>query len=330
MGGIHRHLDLELIGKIAAVFPQGTVLLLGPVQTDVSRLAAFSNIRFEGKKEFSELPHYIRECDVCMVPYALNDYTRTVLPTKINEYHAMGKPVVCTSLPEVRAFNPDQLIYIGATHDEFLAHLQSALKEDPSRERARIQSARNNSWPVIIDRMSVKINEALQRKKNGASDKWHEIFVEKYRRSRLKIVKAGLMAVLLWGVIFYTSMSETYIMKTLSMSLGVPFESIILEDQAKNTYENVSFSNQLLNQFGWQKIILVSSPYHMRRASLVFNRVASDKEIICSPVPDSTFYHHGGRDKNGGRIWKQIRPKQLRALLHEHIAIVYYWLKGYI
>ncbi len=119
-------------------------------------------------------------------------------------------------------------------------------------------------------------------------------------------------------------------MKALAVSLGVPSDTIILEDRAANTYENVKFSGRILSERGWKKIILISSPYHMRRASLVFRKIAHDKEVIYSPVLDSQFYHHGGMDEKGRKIWKQINLKQINGIIHEYIAICYYWLKGYI
>jgi uncharacterized SAM-binding protein YcdF (DUF218 family) len=122
---------------------------------------------------------------------------------------------------------------------------------------------------------------------------------------------------------------EPLIMKALAISLGVPEEAIILEDKAKNTYENVNFTKKILASKGWNKILLVSSPYHMQRVSLVIKKVAQGIKIIYTPIPKSRFYSHNIRSSNRRR-WKQVKVQQIRGLVHEYLGIIYYWWKGYI
>ena len=98
-------------------------------------------------------------------------------------------------------------------------------------------------------------------------------------------------------------------MKALAMSLGVPEEAIILEDKAKNTYENVMFTKEILDSREWDKILLVSSPYHMRRVSLVVKKIAPEIKCIYRPMPESRFYRHGVGPE-GKRVWKQIKLQQ--------------------
>ena len=81
------------------------MVFVGPLQTDVSELKRYNNIFLLGKKDFSMLPAYINEFTVGIIPYVKSEYTETVFPTKLNEYHAMGKPVVSTDIPEVVSFN---------------------------------------------------------------------------------------------------------------------------------------------------------------------------------------------------------------------------------
>jgi uncharacterized SAM-binding protein YcdF (DUF218 family) len=101
---------------------------------------------------------------------------------------------------------------------------------------------------------------------------------------------------------------------------GVPADAILLETAAANTYENVRFTRTLLAERGWRRILLVSSPYHMRRATMTWKRVAPDIDVIASPVEESQFYAH----ERGASL------EQLRGLLHEVAAIVVYWWKGWI
>ena len=109
-------------------------------------------------------------------------------------------------------------------------------------------------------------------------------------------------------------------MRLFAISMGVPEKDILLEQKANSAYENVIFSKEILDKNGWDSILLVSSPYNMRRAFLVFNKWGKDIEVIYAPVQNSQFY-----DRSRG-----VRLEQLRAIAHEYLGIVYYFVKGYI
>jgi len=124
--------------------------------------------------------------------------------------------------------------------------------------------------------------------------------------------------------------SETSMMKNLAMSLGVPEEAITLEERAKNTYENVEFTKEILVKNNWQDILLISSPYHMLRASLVFNKVAKEIKVCYTPAPKSIFYSRRQIGSNGKKSLRQINIRQIHGILHEYMGIVYYFWKGNI
>lgn len=109
-------------------------------------------------------------------------------------------------------------------------------------------------------------------------------------------------------------------MKLIALSAGVAERNIILEQKANSTYENAKFTKEIINDFNWDSILLVSSPYNMRRASLVFKKIDKDLKIIYTPVANPQFYIRDGKIK-----WEQIR-----AIGHEYLGIVYYFVKGYI
>jgi uncharacterized SAM-binding protein YcdF (DUF218 family) len=109
-------------------------------------------------------------------------------------------------------------------------------------------------------------------------------------------------------------------MRALAVSLGVPGSSIILEENAGNTYENVIFSRDILNKKGWKDAILISSPYHMLRVSLVCKKAAPDIHFFYAPISSSIFY---GDEK-------AVQIKHILAIFHEYLGIVYYYVKGYI
>jgi len=122
---------------------------------------------------------------------------------------------------------------------------------------------------------------------------------------------------------------EPMLMKALAVSLGVPESAIILEDKAGNTYYNVMFTKEILNKKGWRRVLLVSSPYHMRRVALVAKKIAPQIEIIYTPLPHSLFYSHG-IDSEGRRLFKQANLEQIEGVIHEYLGILLYWRKGWI
>ena len=118
---------------------------------------------------------------------------------------------------------------------------------------------------------------------------------------------------------FVFAFEEAEVMRGLAMANGVPPEAILLETNATNTYENVVLSNKILSANGWKRILLVSSPYHMRRAVMTWRRSAPGVRVIATPVPISQFYLRDGAPSF----------EQLRGLLQEYAAIALYWWRGW-
>ena len=398
IGGIHRHIDFDLIYYIARAHPEWSIVLVGPIQTDIGKNSWLKNIFLLGKKDFLDLPGYIGEFDVGIIPYNISGYTATVFPTKLNEYHAMGKPVVSTDIPEVVNFNAknENLVSIAKTAEEFTECLRNAIQDkDEKLKTMRVNSARKNSWEVRIEEMSIFIEDALNKKLKYAVN-WQERLLKIYKFSREKITKACVAALCFYLVLFYTPLvwfmaaplkiiqapqksdcivvfaggvgesgkpgqgyeervqyavelykkgyaknilfssgytyvfEEPLVMKALAVSLGVLEDAIILDDRAKNTYENVKFTKDILEKHGWGNILLISSPYHMLRSQLVFNKIARAIKAIYTPMPNSLFYAHQGKDADGKRIWKRINLRQINGILHEYLGIIYYWWRGWV
>src|SRR5439155_15345336 len=113
---------------------------------------------------------------------------------------------------------------------------------------------------------------------------------------------------------------EAEVMKELAIANGVPASAIVLEQSAKNTHENVLFTDAILREHGWKKILLVSSPYHMRRAMLTWRRAAPEVMVIPEPVQRSQFYLR----ERGPSL------DQIRGIAQEYAAIAAYWWRGWI
>jgi uncharacterized SAM-binding protein YcdF (DUF218 family)/glycosyltransferase involved in cell wall biosynthesis len=146
----------------------------------------------------------------------------------------------------------------------------------------------------------------------------------------VELYKKGYATYILFSSGYSYVFNEPIIMKALAVSLGVPEGAVVLENNAHRTYENVKLSKEILNKKNWNKILLISSPYHMRRVSLVFNKIAKTTKVIYTPVPNSLFYAHPERDANGKKIWKRINIEQIKGIVHEYLGIIYSLWKGWI
>jgi glycosyltransferase involved in cell wall biosynthesis len=168
VGGLHRHIDFELLTACARARPLWSWVCVGTVQAATGDLAALPNVFLLGRKPHPELVSYIRCFDVCIVPYTHNPYTDTVVPTKIKEYLAVGKPVVSTELPTVRDFNEQHrvLLTARARPDDFLRAIEQALSlpTDAATTARRRTVALKEDWQARLESMSTLIQGALQVK----------------------------------------------------------------------------------------------------------------------------------------------------------------------
>jgi len=102
--------------------------------------------------------------------------------------------------------------------------------------------------------------------------------------------------------------------------LEVPPSAILTATDVQHTLDYVLAVGAQAQQQDWEEILLVTSPYHSRRADLTFRRNTPNLKVIHAPVPRSAYYAHR---------WG-IRWRQLKSLLHELAALLYYKLRGWI
>jgi uncharacterized SAM-binding protein YcdF (DUF218 family)/glycosyltransferase involved in cell wall biosynthesis len=388
VGGVHRFVDQDLIVAVADGLPHASVVLVGPLQTDVGALRRRRNVHLLGARPHRDVPAYIKAFDVALVPYRLGEYTANVYPTKLNEYLAMGTPVVATDLPEIRRFNGDHedVVSVAGTADGFVGAVRAAVAAGGEGAARRIAVARENSWETRIEGMSGLLEAALERRRTRGSQ-WREALSRSYRRARRRIAQTAAVLVGLYVLLFHSpavwyaaeplklaedpraaqaivvfaggvgesgkagggyqervkaavdlyragfapylvlssgykaAFREAEIMRDLAVSHGVPAEAIVLETQAINTYENVQRVDAILRPRGWSEILLVSSPYHMRRAVGTWRKLAPDVRVI--PVTSkSVFYSHRPRD--GASL------EQIGGLVHEYLGVAAYWWRGWL
>lgn len=160
-GVLDERLDRDLIAGIANLRPQYHFVLLGPVvKIEPSSLPQTRNIHYLGQKSYAELPQYLGGWDVAMLPFARNDATRYISPTKTPEYLAGGRPVVSTSITDVvRPYGDLGLCRIADTPEEFAQAIDAALTEDPiARQQTADTLLATMSWDATWQAMSEHID----------------------------------------------------------------------------------------------------------------------------------------------------------------------------
>jgi glycosyltransferase involved in cell wall biosynthesis len=167
-GVIDERLDLALLERIARERPDWSLVMLGPVvKIDPSTLPQLPNIHYLGQKRYEELPVYLANWDVAMMPFALNESTRFISPTKTLEYLAGGKPVVSTRIRDVvRPYAESGLVQV-ADSDNFVASIQRALAGDALPNLAEVDAyLARTSWRQTWGQMSALIDSARQAKES--------------------------------------------------------------------------------------------------------------------------------------------------------------------
>ncbi len=159
-GVIDERIDLELVDALAAAYPGATVAMIGPVvKIDEALLPRRANIAYLGKRTYDELPALLAGIDVALMPFALNEHTQNISPTKTLEYFAAGRPVVSTAVPDVVADHGD-VVYVARDRAEFIAMVDRARCSDDARAHRAAEKARAATWDAIAAAMRADLAAA--------------------------------------------------------------------------------------------------------------------------------------------------------------------------
>ncbi len=330
---------------------------------------------------------YIAAFDAALIPYVRNRFTDHVYPAKLNEYLAIGAPVVSTSILEVTAFREEHgpIVAIADTPEAYCAAIADEIAHDDSTRRARRRAiAAANTWAHSLEGMSELISARLEQLARERAKGWQGLMRRVLRRTYARAMQVGFAAVLLYVLIFESplmwwlarplvvsqppqradaivvlaggvgetgrpgtstferartaaalyqhgwskaivlvsgfrsSVYEANDMQLFLTSLGIPNDAMVREERGVDTHRYALHVAEQMQARRWSSALLISSPYHMRRAMLTFKRRAPHLRLIPTPVVDSSFYAH-----RRGITWEQ-----LRALGHEAAGIGYYWWRG--
>jgi UDP-galactopyranose mutase len=167
-GVIDERLDIELLDAVASLRPDWQFVMIGPVvKIDPAALPRRANIHYLGMKSYEELPAYLSGWDVALLPFARNESTRFISPTKTPEYLAAGRPVVSTSIRDVvRPYGQERLARIADTPAEFVEACEAALAEDAPERQERVDAfLAQTSWDDTWASMSALIDGAVAQRR---------------------------------------------------------------------------------------------------------------------------------------------------------------------
>ncbi len=162
-GVIDERIDYALLERLAREFPEGSIAMVGPfAKVDPDTLPEAPNLHWLGQRRYEELPALVKGFDVCLMPFALNEATRFINPTKTLEYMAAGKPIVSTAVPDVlRQFVP--IVEVAKDHDAFVDAVARAWQAPCAELIGRgIERAQRATWGAIVASMRGHVLDAFR------------------------------------------------------------------------------------------------------------------------------------------------------------------------
>ncbi|HVY25129.1 MAG TPA: glycosyltransferase family 1 protein [Polyangiaceae bacterium] len=164
-GVIDERMDLVLLEQVARLRPDWQLVMIGPVvKIDERELPRLPNIHYLGAKSYAELPNYLAGWDVALMPFAKNEATRFISPTKTPEYLAAGKPVVSTSIRDVvRPYSVRGLAHIADTPLDFVAACSACLADEGERFLRRVDAFLSHlSWDQTWSEMEALMERVVE------------------------------------------------------------------------------------------------------------------------------------------------------------------------
>jgi glycosyltransferase involved in cell wall biosynthesis len=165
-GVVDERIDLGLIDSLAEARPDWSLVIVGPVvKIDPATLPRRPNIHWLGQQDYRLLPALVASWDVCLMPFALNEHTRFISPTKTLEYLAADKPVVSTRVNDVVAMYAE-VVSLAESPQAFLAACEALLRETQDEAAERLQRSRacvaRYSWDASAEQVRGWLREAMR------------------------------------------------------------------------------------------------------------------------------------------------------------------------
>ena len=160
-GVIDERIDLDLVRESAARLPDVSFVMIGPLaKIEDGDLPKARNIHYLGMKSYEELPGYLKAFDVAMMPFALNDATKFISPTKTLEYMAAGKPIISTRIKDV-VRDYSHCVELVATSEDFCNGITKIRDLESGRSSHYTEILKNTSWDATAAKMNTIIKNFM-------------------------------------------------------------------------------------------------------------------------------------------------------------------------
>lgn len=147
-GAVAHWFAWEKVCCLAKKFPECDIVIVGDVTEHRDKLEKHQNIKLLGEKPYKELPRYLADFDVCLIPFDTStDLIKATNPVKFYEYLSAGKKIVATEIPELMPFR-DEYVYMSNDDEKFAEYVKLCLEgKDSLKDRdACIEFAKENDW----------------------------------------------------------------------------------------------------------------------------------------------------------------------------------------
>lgn len=279
-GVIDERMDLALLEAVADARPEWSLIMVGPVvKIDENELPRRPNIHYLGNKDYADLPSYLSGWDVALMPFAINESTRFISPTKTPEYLAAGRPVVSTPIVDVvRHYGELAAVAVATTADEFVAACDNA-----------VTLPREGSWLDAADRVLATMDW-----EQTAGQMWSHIAERLHhgRRSLAIVSPPGLTGSTDYDVMVVgAGFAGAVMAERLATQAG---KRVLVVDRrphiAGNAYDRLDDAGLLIHQYG-PHIFHTNSPDIFRYLSQFTNwrpyehRVLAEVDGRLVPMP---------------------------------------------
>ena len=171
IGVIDERIDYALVAQLAEKNAGGSVVMVGPwTKVNPATFPRRNKLHWLGQRDYGLLPSYVKGFDVCLMPFALNEATEFINPTKALEYMATGRPIVSTAIEDV-ILQFEDVVKVARTREDFLLRCERAAKiPNVVAIRRGLKLARANTWESIVGQLELQVSDVLNSRRSMASD----------------------------------------------------------------------------------------------------------------------------------------------------------------
>lgn len=164
-GAVAEWFQADKVTYLAEKFPECDIVIIGHVTKWENSLRKYSNIKLLGEKPYDELPEYLKDFDVCIIPFDTStDLIKATNPVKFYEYLSAGKKIVATQIPELEAYR-DQYVYMADEDDKFAEYVKMCMTGKDTLRSARecAEFARDHDWQERYERFKEASQKAVPK-----------------------------------------------------------------------------------------------------------------------------------------------------------------------